>query len=292
MFYDTFVDIVGKLPTILCEIDTSDSSLTKSYIYSSFSRILAQRAGSKADDEYFYVTDRLGSVRQLIDDSGEVQINYTYTPFGQTWSTASAGGAPTSNFRFIGQWYDSEIDQYYLRARMYDPDMMRFTSRDPVKGKTLQPLSLHKYLYGENNVINQIDPSGEFSVSQLLAPIATGIAMYSHGLNLATYAAWSGDWRFFDLADATFQFMPVALYASFIPIPKTWSGKIVGWGVGIALEELTHVTGMGRFEGSVISPYTGLLYTCWMLNARANLGDSDFFIGEMRDFIEWKDQWW
>jgi len=71
------VDINGKLPTILCEIDTSDSSLKKSYYYAN-AQILAQRehtANPAVYDEYFYVHDRLGSrvawakgrVRQIYD---------------------------------------------------------------------------------------------------------------------------------------------------------------------------------------------------------------------------------
>jgi len=38
-------------------------------------------------------------------------------------------------FKFTGQWYDEELGQYYLRARMYDPYLSRFTTFDPVRGK-------------------------------------------------------------------------------------------------------------------------------------------------------------
>ena len=122
------VDISGKLPTILCEIDISDSSLKKSYFYSDTGRILAQRNGGQTADEYFYVADRLGSVRQIVDDTGSVVADYTYSPFGQTLEQS---GSFANNFLFTGQWFDSEIGQYYLRARMYDPVMMRFTKVYP-----------------------------------------------------------------------------------------------------------------------------------------------------------------
>jgi hypothetical protein len=96
------VDISAKLPTILCEID-STGSLTKSYIYTDKSRILAQRNGGQSAAEYFSVTDRLGSVRQLIDDTGSVVRNYTYSPYGQLLEEGSAQGAPTNPFKFTGQ---------------------------------------------------------------------------------------------------------------------------------------------------------------------------------------------
>lgn len=63
-------------------------------------------------------------------------------------------------FKFTGQWFDAEIGQYYLRARMYDPQLMRLTSRDPITGKFEESLTLHKYLYCTNDSINKVDPTG------------------------------------------------------------------------------------------------------------------------------------
>ncbi len=153
------VDIYGRLPTILCEIN--GSSLTKSYIYSNTVQILCQRNGGQAAAEYFYVTDRLGSVRQVIDHDGNIKNHYTYSPFGQLFATETAETI-TNPFKFTGQWFDSEFGQYYLRARMYDPVLMRFGARDPVFGKFHKPLTLHRYLYCANGPINRTDPDGRF----------------------------------------------------------------------------------------------------------------------------------
>ena len=60
------VDISGGLPTILCEIDPSDSSLKKSYIYAN-GQVLCQYDGETDPNWYFYVHDRLGSVRLVGD---------------------------------------------------------------------------------------------------------------------------------------------------------------------------------------------------------------------------------
>ncbi|MHC4076433.1 MAG: RHS repeat domain-containing protein [Planctomycetota bacterium] len=140
--------------------------MTKSYIYSNRSQILCQRDGGQSADEYFYVTDRLGSVRQLVDNTGNLVLNYTYSPFGATLESSIKDGYESSfnSFMFTGQWWDDEFDQYYLRARMYDPALGRFTTRDPVRGRFNQPLSLHRYLYCQNDPINRIDPSGEFAL--------------------------------------------------------------------------------------------------------------------------------
>jgi len=70
--------------------------LTKSYIYTDKSRILAQRNGGQAAAEYFYVTDRLGSVRQVIDANCSVVRNYTYSPFGQLLEQGQTQGSPAN----------------------------------------------------------------------------------------------------------------------------------------------------------------------------------------------------
>ncbi len=155
------VDIIGDLPVILLEIDTSDDSIAKTYIYAN-SQIIAQHNGDYSDLMYFYLHDRLGSVRQLINTNGNVIRLYTYNPFGQTLEVE---GTLSNPFRFTGQWFDREIDEYYLRERMYDPYISRFTSRDPVFGKFREPLTLHKYLYCGNDPINAIDPWGLFPYS-------------------------------------------------------------------------------------------------------------------------------
>jgi RHS repeat-associated protein len=187
------VDIVGGLPTILCEFDLDDSSLTYSYIYAE-SQVLTQLEhgyDSQAEvftleDRLFYLHDRLGSIREVVDfddispvdgieDTPVVVAGYTYNPYGQDHSSECFENTGLHNpFKYTGQWYDPEISQYYLRARMYDPQLMRFTGRDPVRGKFADPLMLHKYLYCQNNSINRVDPNGKI-VSLVTFLIATTI---------------------------------------------------------------------------------------------------------------------
>jgi len=96
------------------------------------------------------------------NEPNNIVVNtYTYNPFGQDL-TSEIAETIDNNFKFTGQWYDSEIDQYYLRARMYDPVIMRFSDIDPVKGKLQKPITLHKYLYCGNNPINHVDLDGRF----------------------------------------------------------------------------------------------------------------------------------
>jgi len=178
------VDITGKLPVILLEIDPTDSSLKKSYIYAD-RQILAQHDGGSSAARYFYLHDRLGSVRLVLADDGAVKNTYTYEPFGDMLATECT--ETTENpFRFTGQWFDSEIEEYYLRARQYNPQIARFTSRDPVAGKLKTPLTLSPYLYCLNDPIDRVDPGGEESYLEMEAAISghatvSSMALYNFG---------------------------------------------------------------------------------------------------------------
>ena len=147
------------------ELDNSNEGvIMKTYIYAN-SQIIAQHTGDQEADRYFYLHDRLGSVRQLIDTSGNVKNRYTYDPFGELYPDPDFEETVDNPFKFTGQYFDSEIDQYYLRARQYDPHIARFTARDPVLGYFDVPLTLHKYLYCENDPVNLFDPDGASSRS-------------------------------------------------------------------------------------------------------------------------------
>lgn len=153
------VDIVGDLPVILLEIDDSNDVIKKTYIYAN-SQILAQHDGNYAAPRYFYLHDRLGSVREVISTTGSVSAYLTYNPFGGTLESSGILQMRKFPFCFAGQYYDTQISQYYLRARQYDPYIGRFTSRDPVFGKFQEPMTLHAYLYCINDPVNRWDPRG------------------------------------------------------------------------------------------------------------------------------------
>ena len=50
----------------------------------------------------------------------------------------------------------------YLRARYYEPAMMRFSQKDSAPAEQYGPLSLNRYLYVEDDPVNYHDPDGEF----------------------------------------------------------------------------------------------------------------------------------
>ena len=159
------IDTEGDLPVVLLEInpDISDpnSCIVKTYLYAGTDTI-AQHDGFYADDKYFYLSDRIGSVRQVIDVNASVEHLYSYGPFGKKLEDDEDPDPVSNRFCFTGQYFDEELDQYHLRARQCDLATSRFTARDPYAGFFNRPLELHRYLYCINEPVNRTDPSGEF----------------------------------------------------------------------------------------------------------------------------------
>jgi RHS repeat-associated protein len=105
----------------------------------------------------FFLSDALGSVRQLIDDSGVVTYAASYNPYGEVLHFT---GLATTSYGYTGEWTDSYIKLIYLRSRMYSPATGHFLTRDSWQGNYDEPLSLNRWLYGYGNPINRSDPSG------------------------------------------------------------------------------------------------------------------------------------
>ena len=74
--------------------------------------------------------------------------------------TCATGEVLLSPSYYRGEQYDPDLGLYYLRARYYNPLTGRFMSRDPEDGKSVDPKSLHKYLYAGGDPVNRIDPKG------------------------------------------------------------------------------------------------------------------------------------
>ena len=100
--------------------------------------------------------DGLGSVRQLLDTTGQIETNYAYDPFG----VPVVGGDAPNPYQFSGEAWDAEVGLLYLRARYYQPEVGRFITKDPWPGDVQQPGTLNPYPYVTNNPANHADPAG------------------------------------------------------------------------------------------------------------------------------------
>ncbi len=123
---------------------------TNSYLYG------VGRLGQYDNTMQYFGADGLGSVRQIYNSAGIVQMNGRYDPFG---NVMSANGTVTSVYGFTGEQTD-ETGLVYLRARYYDAGQGRFTTRDTWGGISSSPTTLNRWNYTEGNPVNFTDPSG------------------------------------------------------------------------------------------------------------------------------------
>jgi len=171
---------IDNLANILLEIDPCEGTIKKAYVYAG-DQLIMQHDGDMSANRYFYLHDRLGSVRQVIDVNASVKHLYTYGPFGKKLESDSDPDNLENSFQFTGLFYDEEIEQSYARARQYKPQIYRFTSYDPVIGDFTNPATLHPYLYCLNDPINNTDPTGETTKEEVTVTTTVGSGMAAAG---------------------------------------------------------------------------------------------------------------
>jgi RHS repeat-associated protein len=138
------LDLVATLPVVISDTEAV-------YLYGL--DIIAQQQAERL----YYVHDGLGSVRQLLDTTGQIETNYAYDPFG----VPVVGGEVYNPYQYTGEAWDAEVELLYLRARYYQPEVGRFVAKDPWEGDARRPGTLNGYVYMWNNPVNWVDPTGE-----------------------------------------------------------------------------------------------------------------------------------
>lgn len=99
-----------------------------------------------------YHLDEQNSTAYITNYQGQMENTYAYDAFG---NLRGQTGELRSRILYTGQQYDQETNQYYLRARYYNPQIGRFTEADPFRDD-----GLNLYTYCKNNPVIYYDPSG------------------------------------------------------------------------------------------------------------------------------------
>ena len=139
-------DVATSLPVVL-------DDGTRTYVWGPGLAYAVTTSGGAIDVSH---ADGLGSIRALTDGSGAVTQTYEYDAYG---TLANTSGSRTQPFGFTGEPRDP-TGLVHLRARMYDPSIGRFLSRDSFAGFDDLPLSQNRFTYVEDNPANSTDPSG------------------------------------------------------------------------------------------------------------------------------------
>jgi RHS repeat-associated protein len=128
---------------------------------------------------YYYVTDQLGSVRQLVDASGKVAVQYDYDPFG---NQTTVSGTVNSDIGYAGYFHHAASGLNFARFRAYDSQNQRWLNRDPIG----EVGGTNIYEYAGGNPVSFTDPSGR-------CPMCVGAAVGAVSGGAAGYV--SGGWQ-------------------------------------------------------------------------------------------------
>jgi RHS repeat-associated protein len=106
---------------------------------------------------YRLLSDHLGSVRLVVDAETGTSVvqRLEYDEFGRVMSeTGTAGFQP---FGFAGGLYDRDTGLVRFGARDYDPEIGRWTSRDPI---LFAAGGVNLYGYALSDPVNYVDVTG------------------------------------------------------------------------------------------------------------------------------------
>jgi len=245
---------------VILETDGTGNIIT-SYIYGD--DLICQK---REEGAYYYLYDGLGSTRNFTDNTGNITDSYWYYGFGELLNKT---GTTPNNYLFTGEQFDPNVGFYYLRARYYNPEIGRFITTDPVEGSIYEPISLHKYLYANLDPVNKIDPSGEFTIGEMLSNIHLALTTITRQIYMA--------WRVLSWAERS------AIIAKGI-----WSGQMNVWTSGLKNKSVAFTIGfIGGATGS------------WISFKNPTLGSAfeTFFTGTFNEIFNekkatWKDVMW
>jgi len=153
-------------PTGLSQVldEIVSGAVTRTYAYG-LTRISENQLVSGTWKPSFYGYDGHGNVRLLTNTAGAVSDSYDYDAFGMPIRTS---GATANNFRYSGEWFDSNLGLYHLRARHYNHATGRFWARDPEEGVPCTPLTFNPYIYATDDPVDSVDPTGRQAIIEYL----------------------------------------------------------------------------------------------------------------------------
>ncbi|MCU0962479.1 MAG: hypothetical protein MUF48_20480, partial [Pirellulaceae bacterium] len=169
-------------------LDGSGEVVQRFLYLSEVDRLLAQ--WTRGDGVAWFLTDHLGTVRDIIDNTGVPVQHIHYTAFGEP-AFAAAGG-PSHPYAFTGRVWDEIPGTSFHRARLYDPHTGRFLSQDPIgfEGGTFQ-----LYEYASNLPTLYRDPTGhlglitDYAITITFGEAVVTSALISGGISFLMTAA-------------------------------------------------------------------------------------------------------
>ena len=145
---------------------------------------------------HYYHQNEHGDIEYITGKDGKIENAYTYDVFGNITNSTEL---VRNRYTYNGEQYDQVTQQYYLRARYYNPLVGRFTQEDVYRGD-----GLNLYAYCGNNPLMYVDPSGYSE--QCGTGSESGSKTVKNGATRA--AQYSSEWGDASLQEAIDKFAP------------------------------------------------------------------------------------
>jgi RHS repeat-associated protein len=214
---------------IIAELDGTGNVVSR-FVYGS--RVNVPDYMTKGGATYRIIADHLGSPRLVVNTAtGVVVQRIDYDEFGQIILDTNPGFQP---FGFAGGLYDQHTTLVRFGARDYDPEIGRWTSKDPIRfagGDT------NLYGYAVNNPLSYFDRDGQIILEATLTfigvqavtlaatyAITRGVAAMNNAVNAANC-----DPRRIDSGDINnaFKYAAGAALAPAIPLAAIEGGALL-----------------------------------------------------------------
>ena len=132
--------------------------------------VISQTTGEDATIRYTH-RDRLGSARVFTDHNGQVEAERNFDPFGKprlaSGGLKSFGNAKLNDLEdaktrrgFTDHEHLDDVELIHMNGRVYDYNLGRYMSVDPVIQSPTNSQSINPYSYIMNNPLSGTDPTG------------------------------------------------------------------------------------------------------------------------------------
>lgn len=128
--------------------------------------VVATRHGAGASDPWTFAFGESRGNRFFTNQAGAFVQDLDYQVYGESKSTGAQPGAPSySREQWNGRDVLAALGLSRLGARLYDPVIGRFLSRDPLINPR-SAASANPYAFANNDPVNGSDPSGLFTANE------------------------------------------------------------------------------------------------------------------------------
>jgi RHS repeat-associated protein len=138
----------------MCEARDASGSLLNQYF--SYGQTIS-------GNNYYYTRDHLGSVLELANGIGTIQVQYGYDPYGRV---TELQGSLASDFQYAGYYFHAPSGLSLAVHRAYNATLGRWISKDPLE----EDGGVNLYAYVENDPTKWTDPMGRVDTNRPTVP--------------------------------------------------------------------------------------------------------------------------